>query len=891
MSRIAVLLVALAATVFAIACGQEDEAPAPTLVPSPVTAAVGVPTVTAAPTVKPTVLPPTPVVPTATPMTLTATPAVPTVTPPPVIPTVNPASPTPVATAAPTQVPTQVPTETPVPPTPTVEPEVLTEDLQRRLDNLSDQLESRRQEMHIPGMALAVVKDDEVIFTKGFGVADVENETPVTPETIFAIGSATKAFTATLIGMLMDDGSIDWDDPVTEHLPYFTLDIDSQNENAQVTIRDMLSHRTGFTRMGVLIASGTVPSEEVLLAATNAEPWAGFREGFHYSNVMYTASGLAASGAGGADWDSLIAQRIFDPLGMTSSNTSVAESQADSRLSLGYEWNDHFQTFEHQTMRDIGNIGPAGAINSNVLDMAQWVRFQLARGVIDETRLISELQHLETWTNQIKIGSGVFYGLGWMIRDWQGQRVIEHGGNVDGFASQVALLPESNLGFVLLTNVFATPLQQESINMVWNALLGDLDDGSGDIDYGPYLGRYVTEFGPLADREYTVLTRDGRLALDANGETTYDLAPPDAEGKWHFVISDDIAVSFDSDDEGEIFLLKIHQGGLDFEIPRMGVEILPEIDLDELDKYLGTYRSDTLGMDVKVVIQNNHLAADVPGQMVFELHPPDEDDKWIFRATAAIAVSFSESDVGVESMTMYQAGQEFAMPRLDVSTEPLPTVDEIMALRDTESQKAAWEALGAYAATGSIELVQSGIEGSFTLYVSGSDRMREDSDFGKFGSSRSTLNGNQAWSEGFGRFEELRGDRLEQAIQGHPATLLADWRDFYDSIRVLSDGELNGIKVYILKLQHGKLPPVTVYVDAENGNMLKSQGVLLARGGIGIPVESLFEDYREIEGVRIPFRTISSNESSGRTIVQYEFIETNIEVDESIFTLTPPEEE
>ncbi len=121
-------------------------------------------------------------------------------------------------------------------------------------------------------MAIAVVKDDEVIFVRGFGLADLKNETPVTPETIFAIASATKAFTATLVGMLVDEGEMGWDDPVTQHIPYFTLNTDSDDENAQVTIRDMLSHRTGFTRLGVLIASGTVPREEVLLAATEAEP-------------------------------------------------------------------------------------------------------------------------------------------------------------------------------------------------------------------------------------------------------------------------------------------------------------------------------------------------------------------------------------------------------------------------------------------------------------------------------------------------------------------------------------------------------------------------------------------------------------------------------------------
>jgi CubicO group peptidase (beta-lactamase class C family) len=142
--------------------------------------------------------------------------------------------------------------------------------------------------MHIPGMAIAVVKDDEVILARGFGLADLENETPVTPETIFAIGSATKAFTAMLVGMLVDDGKMGWDDPVTEHIPYFALNVDSDDENAQVTIRDMLSHRTGFARMGVLIASGAVPRGEVLRAATRAEPWVGLREKWYYSKTSCT---------------------------------------------------------------------------------------------------------------------------------------------------------------------------------------------------------------------------------------------------------------------------------------------------------------------------------------------------------------------------------------------------------------------------------------------------------------------------------------------------------------------------------------------------------------------------------------------------------------------------
>ena len=223
-------------------------------------------------------------------------------------------------------------------------------------------------------------------------------------------------------------------------------------------------------------------------------------------------------------------------------------------------------------------------------------------------------------------------------------------------------------------------------------------------------------------------------------------------------------------------------------------------------------------------------------------------------------MKFNESDAGVESMTRYQGSQEFNMPRLDIASEPLPTVDAILALRHTDSRNAAREEMGAYLMTGTAWVPQSGVEGTITTYVSGINRIRFDADYGKFGSVRLAVNGDLAWSENFGRFEELHGKRLEQAIQSHPSAMSGDWRDFFDSIRVVNTGELDGTKVYVLKLQRGELPSVTVHVDADSGDLLKSETIVLARGGISIPVVSRFEDYREVHGVRIPFRTITSNE-------------------------------
>ena len=221
-----------------------------------------------------------------------------------------------------------------------VAPQQTAPTLAERLDRLAAEIDRNRIDLHVPGAALAIVRGDEVIFARGFGVADVEKKTPVTPNTPFFIGSATKAFTATLVGMLVDEGRMQWDDPVEKYLPEFKLAVQSKDPNDRATLRDVLSHRTGFTRMGLLETNTGLSSDEILRRASSAEAFAPFRQRFLYNNVHYLAAGSAAAAAAGTSWDALMKARILAPLGMAATRTSLREAWKDPRVARGYSWDE-----------------------------------------------------------------------------------------------------------------------------------------------------------------------------------------------------------------------------------------------------------------------------------------------------------------------------------------------------------------------------------------------------------------------------------------------------------------------------------------------------------------------------------------------------------------------
>ena len=445
--------------------------------------------------------------------------------------------------------------------------------LDQRLANLDVVLEAARVEAHVPGMSIAIVRSDEVIWAKGYGLADVESERAADENTIYAIGSMTKAFTATLVGMLVDEGKASWDDPVTKYLPYFDLAVRSEDTNAECTLRDLLSHRHGFARMGILWFGGKVTRDEVLRIAAGAEPWDDFRRGFHYCNVTYLAAGQAAGVANGTSWDELMEKRIFEPLGMSASTLSIDEAQKDSRLAAGYRWNEVMDGFERERYVSLDNVAPAGSVNSNVLDIAKWLRLQLGRGEISGKRLISSESLDETWSAQIEMEDGASYGLGWMLREHGGRKVVEHGGNINGFTAEIGMVPEENLGYVLLMNVSASPLRVPSLELVFDGLLEERVEAAEqeeavvagasypeEIRLEEHVGIYVANFAKFRDTEFEISINEGALAINIPSQISSDLLDPDAGGVWVSARSDRIGVSFEYDElENVIGIENAHQ--------------------------------------------------------------------------------------------------------------------------------------------------------------------------------------------------------------------------------------------------------------------------------------------------------------------------------------------
>jgi CubicO group peptidase (beta-lactamase class C family) len=321
----------------------------------------------------------------------------------------------------------------------------------------------------VPGMAVAIVKDGKIVVAKGYGVRKLGDAAPVDEHTMFGIGSNTKAFTTAALATLVDAGKLSWDDAVYQRLPGFVM-YDPYVAH-EMTIRDLLTHRSGMgLGEGDLLfwPQTTYTRDEIIYKLRFMKPASSFRSHYAYDNLLYMTAGQIIPAVTGVSWDDYIRQHIFAALGMNNSNISNAFKPGDDYAFPHSRLDGKLQVIPFKAL---DNAGPAGAINSCASDMAKWVQLQLNRGkfVDRDGRLFSEQQSKEMWSPQTILPIGNYstplaglkptfadYGLGWGLRDYHGRKLVGHTGGVAGFVSRVMLVPEENLGVVVLTNAEET---------------------------------------------------------------------------------------------------------------------------------------------------------------------------------------------------------------------------------------------------------------------------------------------------------------------------------------------------------------------------------------------------------------------------------------------------
>ncbi len=349
----------------------------------------------------------------------------------------------------------------------------------KRLAGLDTFINRILKEWSVAGATVAVVEKNKVIMTRGFGYKNYENKIPVTENTLFAIGSCTKAFTSSLLGFPMRDGKLDIDKPVNDYLPELRFLKDDLTRS--ITTRDMMCHRTGLPRHDLAWYSSKTRRDSLLYVIRYFEPSAPLRQRWQYNNFMFLAQGILAEKLSGKSWDQLVKEQLFIPLGMFASNTSMNDYQKASDFSYGYREEDN--KIIRMRFMNIDAIGPAGSINSNAKDMANWIMMWIHGGKFGGKEIIPANYYTQAISSQMIISAGLptkelpdvsfsNYGLGWFLANYRGHYRVEHGGNIDGFSSSTCFFPGDSIGVFVSVNQNGSPVPGIIRNTIADRMLG-----------------------------------------------------------------------------------------------------------------------------------------------------------------------------------------------------------------------------------------------------------------------------------------------------------------------------------------------------------------------------------------------------------------------------------
>ncbi|MFK7961678.1 MAG: serine hydrolase domain-containing protein [Phycisphaerales bacterium] len=817
-------------------------------------------------------------------------------------------------------------------------------DLDARLAEIVDRLTEAMKETHVPGAGLAIVVDGRPVLTTGLGVRNLTDGDSVDADTVFAIGSHTKSMTGLIAASLAHEGQLPLATRVADRLPEFRFHDEAANE--QATMEDLLCHRSGVMRTDLLWYGGYADWDDIREAFARAEPVDDFRTGFNYQNVCFLAAGQMIQEVTRVAWADQLQTRVLRPLKLTDTGVAtdmLRESAGNRHPATGYKrhridpwhprdadeqpilpWMDPDEIvldssdaegwWQRTTIRDLAAIAPAGAVNSTATDMAEWIACLVRGGVAEDgTRVFAAEALDDMWTERNSMGPGMGYGLGWMIRESRGRRMVEHGGNIDGFSAAAGLLPDDGIGWAIMANLDGTPFVSQATEIILAGLLdprstsedgGDAGaDGPAETNLDRFAGTYdaVSAFGKPVE----VFVRDGALRVDVPGQIVFTLAAPDPDtGRRAFEGFPQIEVSFVEDDEGPLSMV-LHQGGMNLEWLREGRMYPLDMPLEEMAPYLGRYSPDGADVVFEVRIVDNRLTVEIPGQPALALGAPNDDGRWSLRATDRVTVEFVRADAAdadadaaagnvageanVVALVINEPGEQVRADRVVVAGGALPTMEDLILIVQASQGREEWEKRIGLRMRGPFSADNQGFGGVATLDLAGYDRMRDRMDLGVHGWIESGMFADRVWADtSFGTFEVMDRSIIPGVLMASPVLHMADWEALYASFAVIDRVDRDGGARYVVQARLEDGSSRTIEIGVDDGLVYEVAGTVVVPRLGSLAQTVTFERYESHGGVMLPMRIVTQNAVLGRVVREFETVEWDPEFGGDIFRKHDP---
>lgn len=760
-------------------------------------------------------------------------------------------------------------------------------DWQKSLQTIEEKVEKRRKELGIPGMSLVIVKDGKIIYMKGLGYKDFEKKIAVTPDTQFAIGSATKAFTALSVLMSADEGKVNLNASPKTYLPYFKMFDPETDKN--MTVRDLMTHSSGLNRTDLAMITGKLNRQELIKVAGEAKPMAKLGEKFFYQNIMFAAAGEITATVQKQTWEKFVPAKIFAPLGMTNSNMSIKEMEKTKDHSFGYEYNFDTKETRKLPFRPIDEVAPAGSINSSARDMAKWITFVMDGGAVNGKRLVSE-KNYEEWIkpqNKITPNGKMAYGLGWFLQDWNGMKVVQHGGNIDGFNSLVAMIPEKKLGFVMLTNVSGSPLGGELMPIVWENILGDPNKtqavSAGDLQ--KEAGKYKFE---AAGFDIDVQMKDGKLVAIVPNQPVYELQ--NIGGRKYKLANapEGFFITFKDDSA----FLEQPQGN--FTLPKAGAASNTsngQAAKELIGKYLTPNGKGTVEIKPET---DGKITFNIEGQPPYALGEKAKDTFSLSPLPDSYFLKVKRDSAGrVASVVIGQPEGEFEFKKDNGAVsenKPKITADEVMTKAiEAAGGEANWRKITSRVTVADIDAVHQGVKGTTTTYAKLPNKTATETVMTAVGKTIAKgweffdgTNGEELYT--FSSVEKLAGKKLEDAKLNSDFLSLLNWKTNYKNIVVKGTEKVGDEECYVVEFTPEKGTKVTEFYSTKTFFLLKRIGVITSSTSEqSQPYTIIYSDYREIDGIKLPFKSVNTTSGMGDIVSTVKSVKHNTAIDDKTF--------